>query len=103
MRWLVPLALLVLACAAPVRVSRVDARSVHFELASNVLTHGAPSRPTLQVLERLALAERFESEPEQALAELHEGIAPGGDRGRIFALAELSFLHGERSRKRDPR
>jgi pimeloyl-ACP methyl ester carboxylesterase len=100
-RWLAPLALLALACAAPVRVSRVDARAVHHELASNVLTHGTPSRPTLQVLERLALAERFESEPERALAELHEGIAPSGDRGRIFALAELSFLHGEASRKRE--
>jgi hypothetical protein len=90
-----------LACAAPVRVSRVDARAVHHELASNVLTHGAPSRPTRQVLERLALADRFASEPERALAELHEGIAPGGDRGRIFALAELSFLHGERTRRRE--
>ncbi len=101
MRPLASLALLALACAAPVRVSRVDARAVHFELASNVLTHGAPSRPTLQVLQRLALLERFEADPERVLAELHESLAPSGDRGRIFALAELSFLHGQEGGKRE--
>jgi pimeloyl-ACP methyl ester carboxylesterase len=53
------------------------------------------------VLQRLDLLERFASQPEAALADLHAGLDPSGDRGRIFALAELSFLHGERSRKRE--
>ena len=95
------LALLALACAAPVRVTRVDARSVHRVLTSSVLSNGEPSASTRHVLQRLALRERFESQPEAALAELHAGLDPSGDRGRIFALAELSFLHGEQSRKRE--
>jgi pimeloyl-ACP methyl ester carboxylesterase len=49
----------------------------------------------------LNLYERFEEEPEKALAEMHSGLAPKGDEDRVFALAELSFLHagnsGERS------
>jgi pimeloyl-ACP methyl ester carboxylesterase len=53
------------------------------------------------VLQRLALSERFESQPEAALADLHAGLDPTRDRWRIFALAELSFLHGEQSRKRE--
>ncbi len=89
------------SCAAPVGVDWMNARAVHRGFTKSVLSSGEPSAPTLQVLQRLALHERFESDPEIALAELHAGIEPTGDRGRIFALAELSFLHGEQSRKRE--
>jgi pimeloyl-ACP methyl ester carboxylesterase len=49
------------------------------------------------VLRRLGLMDRFEKEPAAVLAELHEGLAASGDEHRLFALADLSFLHGERS------
>ncbi len=34
------------------------------------------------------------------MADLHAGLAPKGDEDRIFALAELSFLHGQNSGER---
>jgi pimeloyl-ACP methyl ester carboxylesterase len=91
------LAAVTIGCSTPVGVERVDARTVHRELTANVLSAGRPSAPTLQVLHRLGLFERFEREPEAVLARLHEGLAPTADEDRVFALAELSFLHGEQS------
>ena len=41
--------------------------------------------------------ELFDDNPQEALARLHKGLAPTGDEERVFALAELSFLHAERS------
>jgi hypothetical protein len=43
------------------------------------------------------LYQRFEEEPEKALAELHAGLTPTGDEDRVFALAELSFSHAEKT------
>ena len=35
------------------------------------------------------------------LATLNEGLAPSGDEDRVFALAELSFLNGEKTKSRE--
>src|SRR5262245_4113125 len=90
------------ACAAPVTVERVDPRSVHRELTANVLTVGEESGASRIVLDRWDLAERFESDPEGALKQLHAALV-GGSAGRdeLFALAELSFLHAEQTGKQD--
>ena len=52
-------------------------------------------------LMNLNLYERFNQDPEKALAEMHSGLAAKGDEERVFALAELSFVYandsGERS------
>ena len=85
------------ACATPVGVQRVDAKRVHRELSANALSTDAPSAPSTQLLNRLGLAERFEKDPTGTLAVLHEGLAPTGDEDRVFALAELSFLQGEKT------
>jgi pimeloyl-ACP methyl ester carboxylesterase len=89
-----------LACSTPVGVDRVDTRTVHRELTASVLSTGRPSAPTRQVLQRRGLLEAFEEDPESTLAELHQGLAPHGHENRVFALAELSFLHGENSGER---
>ena len=96
------LALLLAACAAPVTVERVDPRSVHRELTANVLTVGEESGASRNVLYRWDLTERFESDPEGALAQLHAAVA-GGRAGRdeLFTLAELSFLHAEQTGKQE--
>lgn len=96
------LPLLLAACAAPVTVERVDPRSVHRELTANVLTVGEESGASRNVLYRWDLTERFESDPEGALAQLHAAVA-GGRAGRdeLFTLAELSFLHAERTGKQE--
>lgn len=88
------------ACATPVGVKRVGERAVYRELTSNVLSDGRLSAPTREVLRRLGVFERFQRQPDEVLAWLHEGLAPTRDADRVFALAELSFLRGEATRKR---
>ncbi|HEX7230512.1 MAG TPA: alpha/beta fold hydrolase [Candidatus Binatia bacterium] len=94
--------LLLAACAPPVTVERVDPRVVHRELTANVLTVGEESDASRIVLDRWNLAERFESDPEGALAQLHTAVTAGGaGRDELFALAELSFLHAEQTGKQE--
>ena len=45
--------------------------------------------------------DRFEAQPETVLAELHRGLSPAGDEDRLFTLAELSFLHAQRTGDRE--
>jgi hypothetical protein len=74
-------------CAAPVTVERVDPRSVHRELTANVLTVGEESGASRNVLYRWDLTERFESDPEGALAQLHAAVADGrAGRDELFTL-----------------
>ena len=90
------LAVLVAGCGVPVQVSREDARTVHRELTRNVLTAGAPSDASLNVLQQWGLADTYDDEPVSALAELHRVVADGrGTANDVFALAELSFLYAE--------
>jgi pimeloyl-ACP methyl ester carboxylesterase len=92
---------LVTACATPVGVTRVDPRIVHHELTSNVLSQGVPSGPAEIVLNRHDLHERFAKTPEVALADLHRLVVSGrGGADETFALAELSFIHAEKTGKR---
>jgi hypothetical protein len=93
-------ALALLACAAPVRVERADPTVVQREVTSNVLNSDRPSALSVQLLQRLGLYAKFQEDPAGALADLHAGLEPSGDRYRLFALSELSYLHGERSHDR---
>lgn len=91
-------ALLGVACTTiPVRVERDDPRAVHREITGNVLTRGEPSDRSLQVLERHGWRERYEEQPAETLALLHESLARRGDHRRLSALAELSFHYAEQS------
>jgi len=95
-------AFLLAACAAPVTVERVDPRTVHRELTGNVLTVGEESGASRIVLDRWDLTERFESDPEGALAQLHRAVTDQrAGRDELFALAELSFLHAEQTGKQE--
>lgn len=62
-------------------------------LTANVLSGGTLSSETTQIINRLGLAELFGDEPEKALAILHKGLPTVNESDRLFALAELSFLH----------
>ena len=95
------LLLLLAACAtAPVGVVRVDPREVHRYLTRSVLSSDEPSRVTVNVLQEHDLAELWDEDPEEALAALHVHATGDAVRGSaLFALAELSFLHAERSGK----
>ncbi len=90
------------ACAGPVRAIRVDPKIVHGDLAQSAVTTGDPSLATRNVLFELGLFDRVAESPEAALADLHRTmVASGGAPDLLFALAELSFLHGDSAKKRD--
>lgn len=87
-----------MGCSTPIGVKQVDARQVHRALTASVLSTGEPSPFSVQVLQREGLQERFDSDPEGALAALRDVALEGEQRAdALFALAELCFLHGERS------
>jgi hypothetical protein len=87
------LTLAVAGCATPVRVDHVDPREVERQLDSNVISTNHVSEATRIVLYRENLLERFDTDPERAIASLHRTLAAGpADPDMLFALAEMSFL-----------
>jgi pimeloyl-ACP methyl ester carboxylesterase len=106
--WLLFLALGVLllsACATPIGVARLSTQEAQQRLTANALSTGAPSSWSAQVLQRNGIFARFEKNPVETLAELHRALtlSIGEDRFQdgLFALAELSFVHAERSGARE--
>ena len=96
----VTLQLLATGCATPIGVRNVEPRIAYQSLTANILSAERPSSFSARELMNLNLYQRFEDEPEKALAEMHAGLAPRGDEDRLFALAELSFAHAENSGER---
>lgn len=94
------LALLAAACASPVGVTRVETQESYRIHSVNALSAGRPSDASQTVLRRFGLLDRFTDEPGGVLGQLHAGLAPSGSEDRLFALAELSFLEGLRTRDR---
>jgi pimeloyl-ACP methyl ester carboxylesterase len=94
------LCLVLAACAGPVGTNRADPKVVLRDLARSATTTGEPSWQTRNVLLEQGRLEEFEERPAEVLAELHKTmVATGGDPDLLFALAELSFLHGQNSAK----
>ena len=63
--------LLAAGCATPVSVERVGARTIQGELTANALTADELSPSARNVLRRWVLSERYDSDPEGAIAALH--------------------------------
>jgi pimeloyl-ACP methyl ester carboxylesterase len=98
---LAALCLALAACAGPVGTTRVDPTTVQRELARSAVTTGEPSWATRNVLFETGLYDRYADWPEETLAQLHKTmVASGGDPDLLFALAELSYLHGKASSNR---
>lgn len=95
--FLVVLVAVLAGCATPVGVSRIDPEAAYRMHTVSALSEGEPSEPSKMVLRRLGLMDRFAKEPAAVLAELHAGLGDADDEYRLFALADLSFLHGERT------
>ena len=96
----VVVALLACACATPVGVTHVDTQSMYRSLTASVLSSNRPSEYSEQLLTRLGLGERFETDPELVLAALR-GPGEGLSREYLFVLSELSFYHAGKSLKRE--
>jgi pimeloyl-ACP methyl ester carboxylesterase len=90
-------ALIIAGCATPVGVSRVDPQAAYRIHTVSALSEGEPSERSKMVLRRFDLMDRFKKEPAAVLAELHEKLTGGEDDYGLFALADLSFLHGQRT------
>jgi len=88
--------LVLAACAGPVGTTRSDPKVVLRELGRSATTTGDPTWQTRNVLFEQGMYQEFEERPEEVLAALHKAmVATGGDPDLLFALAELSFLHGQ--------
>ena len=89
------------ACSKPVTVERLDARAVQTELTSNALTTGRLSGASQIALRRLYLLELFEQDAPAAIrATAQAVIQTNGNPDLMFAMAEMAFLEGERSKDR---
>lgn len=94
---------LLAACATPVGVRKVDRGSVREVLTANAISADVPSIASRQVMLRLGLGDDFRRDREGALEELHDLTMREMASDRLFALSELSYLHGaalERTCKR---
>lgn len=90
------------ACASPISATRVNPKDVQHDLARSAVTTGDPSWPTRNVLFEHGLFNSFEEHPDAAIIELHRiMVEERGDPQLLFALAELSFLHGQKAKKPD--
>jgi len=87
-------------CATPIGVNHVDRSVAYHSLAANAISAQRASSFSARELINFNLYQEFEDNPKKALADLHSGLAPNGDEDRIFALAELSFLHAQNSGER---
>ena len=84
------------ACATPIGVTKVELREAYKSINTNALNADAMSSDTKILLTRYDLVERFEKDPAAVIALLHEKACKDTRRDNLFALAELSYLHGER-------
>ena len=94
---LLTVAILLQGCATPVGVRYLDLKEANRKLTESVLSDDQLSAPTMQILNRSGLAKKFQSEPAEVIAALNKGIPTAHEADRLFALAELSFLHATKS------
>jgi len=81
-------------CATPVGVNRVSPQEAHKDAYANPLSAGKLSDQARYVLNRYGLLQKFDDEPAETIALLHEK-ALHDDRGDIlYTLAEGSYLYG---------
>jgi pimeloyl-ACP methyl ester carboxylesterase len=88
-------------CAtSPIGVRRMNPDAVSRAITANALTENKPSIDSCNVLQRRGLFERFRKSPAWTLAELHRIAVHEDDNDTWFALAELSFIHADRTDNR---
>ncbi|MFO0688002.1 MAG: alpha/beta fold hydrolase [Myxococcota bacterium] len=88
-----------LACSSPVGVRMGNPREIQRYLTRSALTGDGASDFSQNELRRYDLLETYRKQPIVALANLHGAArAEGFPPQALFALAELSFLHAERTK-----
>jgi pimeloyl-ACP methyl ester carboxylesterase len=75
-----------------------DAADTHRRLIRSALSHNELSTFSHTVLLETDLDRRFDADPEKALQQLHDiAVSGSGGPNQLFAVAEASFLHAERT------
>lgn len=88
-------------CAtSPIGVKRMNPVKVSRTLTANALTENLPSINSTNVLHRRGLYTHFQKNPAATLDYLHRVAVSEDDDDTWFALAELSFLHADRTEDR---
>ena len=88
-------------CATPVGVRQLDPKQVQRNLTANILSSDELSAPTQHILNRSNLSEKFQSQPEEVIAELHKGLPTASETDRLFALAELCYAYASEKGPRE--
>jgi hypothetical protein len=92
--------LLATGCATPIGVKRISPQNANRALTANVLTTGEPGARAEEFLYRLNLSEEYREDPASTITKLHAGLGHADEQDRLYALAELSFDHAQRSGER---
>lgn len=91
--------LLLNGCVTPVGVRTLAPQEAYEDLNASPLEKGVAGEETKYVLRRYALQDRFENEPANAIAALHEKALGDERRDILYSLAELSYLYGQQLTK----
>jgi len=97
--WLLCTLCLLAGCATPIGIHQVTPHESYRELMTNPLTEGVASNATNIVLRRFNLVGECEKDPAAVIAYLHDKALHDDRRDTLYALAELSYLYGERLEK----
>jgi pimeloyl-ACP methyl ester carboxylesterase len=93
------LSLILLAgCIAPMGADRVSPRQAYEQVEANAISPGRPSAGTMSLLHRYNLKRLAETQPAKAVRQLHQLALTTGDRDFLFALAEVSYVAGDKLR-----
>ena len=94
--WFLSAVILLSGCATPIGIKQVSPRDSYRQLMTNPLTEGVASNATNIVLRRFNLVGEYEDDPAAVIAYLHDKALHDDRRDTLYALAELSYLYGER-------
>lgn len=97
--WFLSAVILLAGCATPIGIKQVSPRDSYRELMTNPLTEGVASNATKIVLRRFNLVGEHKNDPAAVIAFLHDKALHDDRRDTLYALAELSYLYGERLEK----
>src|SRR6266576_2966330 len=87
-------------CAgAPIGADHVAPRLAYRQVENSVLNSGKLSSDTLSLLHRYDLDRLVATDPDEAVRRIHQKAVATGERDLLFALAELSYFHGDRVRE----
>ena len=90
---------LLAGCTAPIGADRVTTRQAYAQVEASALRSGKPGPNTVSILHRYDLDRLAAEHPDEAVRQLHQRAVATGERDLLFALAEMSYVAGDRIRR----